>query len=513
MNTGDLMARRPNILILMADQLTPGVLAAYGGRTAKTPNIDALAGDGVVFNSAYCNSPLCAPSRYVFMSGRLPSCIGAFDNAAELAADVPTFAHYLRLGGYQTILAGKMHFCGPDQLHGFEQRLTTDIYPADFGWTPDWENFDHRPSWYHNMSSVLDAGPCVRTNQLDFDEEVVFAARQKLFDIARGQDGRPFCLVVSMTHPHDPYAINGEYWHRYREEEIELPRVSLAVEDLDPHSRRLRWVCDMDRVAITERHIRNARRAYYGAVSFLDDQIGRVLQALRDTRQAEDTIIVLLSDHGEMLGERGLWFKMNFFEPSCRIPLVVYAPREFGARRVSASVSVVDLLPTLVELAHDGAAPEYATPLDGRSLIPHLQGTGGHDEVIGEYLAEGAIAPIVMIRRRAEKFIHSPVDPDQLYDLAQDPDELVNQAGSATAAGAVAEYRSEIACRWDLDALRARVLAGQQRRRLVYRALSRGTRVSWDYEPPSDATNKYIRNHMDLDDLEAVARFPAPQRR
>jgi choline-sulfatase len=312
-----------------------------------------------------------------------------------------------------------------------------------------------------------------------------------------------------MAHPHDPYAISTEYWNRYREDEIDLPRVNLGVDDLDPHSRRLRRVCDMDRVALTERHIRNARRAYYGAVSFLDDQIGRVLQTLHDTRQAEDTIVVLLSDHGEMLGERGLWYKMNFFEPSCRIPLVVYAPQRFEARRVSASVSLVDLLPTLAELAHDGAAPEYATPLDGRSLMPHLQGTGGHDEVIGEYLAEGAIAPIVMIRRGAEKFIHSPVDPDQLYELAEDPDELANDATVPTAAGRVAEYRSEIARRWDLDALHARVVASQRRRRLVYRALSQGTKFSWDYAPPANAANKYIRSHMDLDELEAMARFPA----
>ena len=111
-----------------------------------------------MFDSAYCASPLCAPSRASFMSGLLPSRTRVYDNAAEFAAEIPTFAHALRLRGYRTILSGKMHFCGPDQLHGFEQRLTTDIYPADFGWTPDWDRPDHRPSWYHNMSSVRDAG-------------------------------------------------------------------------------------------------------------------------------------------------------------------------------------------------------------------------------------------------------------------------------------------------------------------------------------------------------------------
>src|SRR3954469_17520947 len=448
------MARRPNILIFMADPLTPGVLSAYGGGPAKTPNIDALTNNGVIFDSAYCNSPLCAPSRYVFMSGRLPSAIGAYDNSAEFPSDVPTFAHYLRHAGYQTILAGKMHFCGPDQLHGFEQRLTTDIYPADFGWTPDWDRFGYRPSWYHNMSSVTDAGLCIRTNQLDFDEEVAFVSRQKLYDIARRRDERPFCMVVSMTHPHDPYAITREYWDRYSDDEIDLPRVKVAPDQYDPHSLRLRYICDMDNAHITEQHIRTARHAYYGAVSFIDDQIGRVLQALRDTGQDDNTIVVLLSDHGEMLGERGLWYKMSFFEPACRIPLIVHAPGRFAPHRVSQVASLLDILPTLAHLSSAQEPPAYASPIDGQSLLPLLQGDTGSGEVLGEYLAEGAIAPIVMIRRGSEKFIHSPVDPDQLYDLSDDPDELVNLAAVPAAADTVAAYQSEIAQRWNLENLR-----------------------------------------------------------
>lgn len=514
------MARRPNLLILMADQLTPGVLSSYGGRVAKTPAIDALAAEGVVFDRAYCNSPLCAPSRYVFMTGRLPSAIGAYDNSAELPAEVPTFAHYLRHAGYRTILSGKMHFCGPDQLHGFEERLTTDIYPADFGWTPDWEDFPHRPSWYHNMSSVLDAGLCVRTNQLDFDEEVSHAARQKLYDLARERDRRPFCMVVSLTHPHDPFAIPAEYWNRYRDEEIDLPRVgAIPSERLDPHSLRLRHVCDMDRTPVEERHVRAARHAYYGAVSFVDDRIGQLLQTLRDTGQADDTIVLLLADHGEMLGERGLWYKMSFFEPACRIPLIVHAPGRFRPGRVAAAVSSVDLLPTLVGLATgtaDGFATPFdggfATPLEGRSLLPHLTGEGGHDEAIGEYLAEGAVAPLVMIRRGTQKFIHAPGDPDQLYDLADDPDELTNLAGLPAYAATVAGYRAEVERRWDLAALRGRVVQSQRRRRLVYEALCQGTRTVWDHQPRRDAGTQYMRNHMDLDDLEAMARFPPVRR-
>jgi choline-sulfatase len=500
------MARAPNFLILMADQLAAAALPAYGNRVARTPHLNALAEHGVVFQSAYCNSPLCAPSRFAFMTGRLPSAIGAFDNAAELPAHVPTFAHYLRTAGYRTVLSGKMHFCGPDQLHGFEERLTTDIYPADFGWTPDWSNFTDRPSWYHNMDSVIRAGTCVRTNQIDFDDEVVFQAKRRLFDIARGSDPRPFCMVVSMTHPHDPFAIPAEYWSRYDHDAIDMPRVLIAPEDLDPHSQRLRYVCGLDAQPLAPEQVRAARHAYYGAISYVDDQIGSLLGALADARLAEDTIVILLADHGEMLGERGLWYKMSFFEPASRVPLLVHAPRRFAPGTVTQSVSAIDLLPTLAELAGDGQAPQYATELEGRSLLSHLQRRTGHDEVLGEYLAEGAVAPIVMIRRGRHKFVHSPADPDQLYDLARDPAELRNLA--AVDPEATGRFRAEVRQRWSLESLHAQVLASQRQRRLVAFALSLGRQTHWDYQPTVDASQQYVRNSKALDEIEAVARFP-----
>ncbi len=166
--------KRPNILFIMADQMAAPLMPWHGPSPVRMPHLTRLAAEGVVFDSAYCNSPLCAPSRFTLVSGQLPSKIGAYDNAADFPADVPTYAHYLRRLGYRTALSGKMHFCGPDQLHGYEERLTSDIYPADYGWAVNWDEPEVRPSWYHNMSSVLQAGPCVRTNQLDFDEEVVF---------------------------------------------------------------------------------------------------------------------------------------------------------------------------------------------------------------------------------------------------------------------------------------------------------------------------------------------------
>ncbi len=182
----------PNVLVIVADQLAASALGAYGNRVTQAPALDRLAAEGAVFEHAYCASPLCVPSRGAFMSGMLPSRNGAYDNGAELAASIPTFAHYLRVLGYRTVLAGKMHFVGPDQMHGFEERVTADVYPAGLDWVPDWRlPASERLPWYHDMSSVERAGPVRASLQLDFDEEVAFRARRAIVDSARAADGRP----------------------------------------------------------------------------------------------------------------------------------------------------------------------------------------------------------------------------------------------------------------------------------------------------------------------------------
>jgi len=503
---------RTNILFIMADQMAAPLLPFYAPASPiKLPNLSRLASEGVIFDAAYCNSPLCAPSRFSLVSGQLPSKIGAYDNAADFPADVPTYAHYLRRLGYRTALSGKMHFCGPDQLHGYEERLTSDIYPADYGWAVNWDEPDVRPSWYHNMSSVLQAGPCVRTNQLDFDEEVVFKAQQYLFDHVRRADAghqgeQPFCLTVSMTHPHDPYTIPKPFWDLYRNTDIELPRVQISQAQQDPHSQRLLKVIDLWDKPLPEQKIRDARRAYFGACSYIDHNVGRLLQTLEETGLAQNTLIIFSGDHGDMLGERGLWYKMHWFEMAARVPLLVHAPQRFDARRVSAAVSTADLLPTLVELA--GGSVEANLPLDGRSLLPHLLGTGGHDEMFGEYMAEGSIGPLMMIRRGAYKFIYSEQDPCLLFDLDNDPDELENLADSTEHQALFAAFLAEARAKWDIPAIHQQALASQRRRRLVTEALCIGQLKSWDHQPLVDASQQYMRNHIDLDDLERRARYP-----
>ncbi|MBJ7467388.1 MAG: sulfatase-like hydrolase/transferase, partial [Rhodoferax sp.] len=183
---------QPNILLVMADQLAVPTLPFHGHPLVQTPHLSRLAAQGVVFDSAYCNFPICAPSRVSMLTGRLPHAVGAYDNAAEFPSATPTMAHYLQHAGYRTILCGKMHFIGADQLHGFDERLTTDIYPADFAWTPDWRKGPaYRPTGV-SMRPVLEAGPCVRSMQIDYDDEVEYKGAQCLYDLARSPQDKPF---------------------------------------------------------------------------------------------------------------------------------------------------------------------------------------------------------------------------------------------------------------------------------------------------------------------------------
>jgi choline-sulfatase len=483
----------PNVLLLMADQLAAAHLPAYGNTIVHSPNLDALACDGVVFESAYCASPLCAPSRFALLTGRRPSAIGAYDNAAELPAATPTIAHVLRAAGYETTLAGKMHFVGPDQLHGFEERLTTDVYPSGFDWTPDWTlPAGERLEWYHNTASLLAASAREAALQTDYDDEVCFRAVQKIRDLSLRSDGAPFFLTVSFTNPHDPWEIRQRYWDLYDEHAIDLPAVGpIPRDEADPHSLRLRSMIGIDRRPLSQAEVRNARHGYYAAVSYLDERIGEVLAALRATGLDENTLVVFTADHGELLGERGLWYKMSFLEGSSRVPLIMRGPR-LAARRVPAPVSQLDLAPTLAELA---GAPAEGAEFEGTSLATALTGeSGGPGEALGEYLAEGVPSPAVMIRRERHKYIRCTGDPDLLYDLANDPLELHNVAGEPAAAELVAAFRAESEERWDLPRLERHVLESQRARQLVARALGRGAYAPWDFQPYLDASLLYVRS-------------------
>ncbi|UHS59423.1 choline-sulfatase [Agrobacterium vaccinii] len=495
---------RQNFLILMVDQLNGTFFPDGPADFLHAPHLKALAERSTRFANTYTASPLCAPARASFMSGQLPSRTRVYDNAAEFASDIPTYAHHLRSAGYYTGLSGKMHFVGPDQMHGFEERLTTDIYPADFGWTPDYTKPGERIDWwYHNLGSVTGAGVAEITNQMEYDDEVAYHATRKLYDLSRGLDERPWCLTVSFTHPHDPYVARRRFWDLYEDCPALDPQVdALPFAQQDQHSKRLLEACDHRAFDISREQVRRARQGYFANISYIDEKIGELLDVLKRTRMEDNTTILFLSDHGDMLGERGLWFKMNFFEGSSRVPLMISAP-SMDAGRIDTPVSTLDVTPTLCALA-------------GLDMSTLKQWTDGEDlsslasrgPVPMEYAAEGSIAPLVAIRDGRYKLTICEQDPPLLFDIEADPHELANLAVQPEYEATLASLLEQVRNRWDLPAFDRSVRESQARRWVVYKALRNGAYYPWDYQPLQKASERYMRNHMDLNVLEENQRFP-----
>jgi len=498
----------PNILVIQLDQMTPGALPPYSHPLVKAPHMSSLAADGVVFENAYCNFPLCVPSRMSMLAGRHTSAIAQWDNAIELPASVPTLPHYMRTAGYHTVLCGKMHFIGPDQVHGFNERITTDVYPANFAWTPDWIVGErYRPTGI-NPRAVVEAGVCARSLQIDYDDEVEHAGIQKIYDLARFNKELPFLLWVSFTHPHSPFVTTQKYWDLYDHDEIDMPRVDpIPVEEQDAMSRWLHYGHAQDLLTITDEHVRNARHAYYGMTSYMDDKVGRLLATLEEMDLAENTIVVLTSDHGEMLGERGGWFKQYFYEPSTTVPLIVRAPGRYKPGRASELVSLVDLLPTFMDIATDGNAPEPASPLDGNSLTGLLSGgdAGWDNRVISEYTGEGVAAPCRMVRRDNYKYIYTHGHPPLLYDLDKDPLEVENRAGQPETADIEAKLAAEILDGWDPEVVNAACIQSQKERLFIQKATD-GV-PDWAFVARAGDDARYVRNASAVA-AKSAARYP-----
>lgn len=505
---------RPNILVIQADQLTAKVLPMYGGPSLVTPHMNRLAERGVTFLNAYCNNPVCSPSRAAMLTGRLSSEVGCYDNAGDFPSSTLTLAHYLRIQGYRTCLSGKMHFVGAEQLHGFEERVTTDIYPSDFGWTADWSR-TRQPYSPSRMSlrSIVEAGLCERNLQIDYDEEVAYKAEQWLYDHARSDDARPFLLWASFTHPHNPFITTRKYWDLYDHDKIEMPSVPfIPIAQRDPWSRRYAYTIRADEHDVSEEHIRVARHAYYAMTSYFDAQVGRLLDVLERTGNADHTYVFVVSDHGEMLGERGSWFKFQPFEWSVRVPMIAAGPGLQKGRTEHRGVSLMDLLPTFNDLVSDGNPIAPLDPLGGASLAGMLHGTDDTrgDDVMIEYLGEGVYAPACILRKDGYKYVYCRHDPPMVFDLSADPDERVNLAGLPEHASVESRLRSEVLARWDYPALEQTIRASQQRRLFAQEALLKGRWTAWDYQPPADAARQYVRGAVDPNTTATKARKRFP---
>jgi len=502
------MSRGLNILMIVADQLAPHFLPAYGHRIVKTPNIDRIAEQGTVFDAAYTASPLCVPARAGMFTGQRPSNVGVFDSAGDFPSSTPTMGHYLRKLGYRTVISGKCHFIGPDQLHGFEDRTTSDICPAEMIWYANWDKHgeDILP-WYHTLENVKKAGVAERSTQQDHDFATAFTAQQWLYDWRRGSDERPFFMHLSFTHPHDPYVTPRRYWDRYRDDDIDLPVTPyVPLEERDAYSAWLYRHYDRGEYEITDDDIRRARHGYYANISLVDDLIGEVLETLGAMHELDNTAILLTADHGEMLGERGQWYKMSPFERSSRVPMMISAPGAKGGERSNRAVSHVDILPTLVSLANGGDLSPVVTPFDGHDLM-RLAGEDDPewpDEAVTELFFEGLTEAAVVLRQGPMKYVRANDTAEMLFNVADDPEEANDLSTKPESSAVLARMRSRLNEIYDFDVLRREIVAAGVRHELVAESLLLGRQTPWAYQPFTDAAHQYYRTTRTWHEQEAA---------
>ena len=464
---GDSPVTRPNILVIMSDEHDPTISTPYGHSFVRTPYQQRLADEGAVFQNAYCNSPLCVPSRASFMTGLQLHRTRVWDNTIPLASDIPTWAHRLNNAGYETVLCGKMHFIGPDQLHGFTHRIMPDIHGQGGYHTnlPDWTTGKLADPLAVSDRLTKDTGPGDTVHQR-FDDEAARRAVTYLLDGDRHE--QPWAMCVGIFAPHFPFRVRPEYYYGYYPEHADLPRTpTLPLDESHPQTHRLRDHFQAEN--ITEEQIRVARAAYYGLTEFGDDKIGEILAAVDANGLANNTIVVYTSDHGESLGEHGLWYKCTFYDPSTRVPLIVRWPGVVkpGSRHKQVT-SLLDLVQTMLDVA--GADPGDT---DGVSLAPLLRGDAEDDdgEAFSEYHAHGTTTPGRMLRRGRYKLNYYLGDPPELFDLEADPDELTDLASNPAHAETVTEMTIAILNGWDAEAIKADIIAGQQDRMLINRSM------------------------------------------
>jgi choline-sulfatase len=430
----------PNLLLIVTDDQSGFCLGAAGDRQGATPNLDRLARQGVYFARAYCNSPLCTPSRQSFITGLLPHAVGVTRLDTRLKETALTLGTWLGARGYRTAAIGKMHFNGPS-THGFETRIDVPQWLADLRKHPP-EGGDLRKEWRPFVDP-----PAVWLNAKCEDEGLPAASAASTYFVDRAletmkqADSRPFALVVSFYDPHAPFRFPREWRDRYRSEQFSVPPVS--IRDLEEQPRVFRDLSADD--------TRGIQASYYTSLSFVDAQIGRLLRGLDESGLAGNTLVVFLSDNGYLLGQHGRVEKNCFYEQAVRVPLVLrWAGHLPSETRVASLVELVDVFPTICRLLGVSGPPG----LQGIDLVPLIGGKAeerGRDVVFSEYPeSEEAMVrsdrfKLIVCAGRRERQDHletgrPPGGPYQrLFDMDRDPDETTDVSGDPALAGVRSE--------------------------------------------------------------------------
>jgi choline-sulfatase len=453
--------RPTNLLFVLSDQHSRRVLGCYGNAAARTPVLDALAARGTRFASAYCQTPICVPSRASLATGRYAHAVDSWDNATPyVGTEAASWGRRLTLQGHRVTTIGKLHYRKVDDPSGFpDQRVPMhvlegvgDLYGLLRGDMPV------RPQ---SRTQVLEAR-AGESEYVRYDRAIAEAAVRWLREEAPA-GGRPWCLFVGFVSPHFPLVVPDPYWRLFDPDALPLP-VQHAPERWSRHPvlelKRRQEALD---APFDEKTIRNAVRGYYGLVSFLDEQVGRVLDALEAAGLAAGTRVIYSTDHGEMLGEHGLWWKSAMYESAVGVPLLVAGPDVPAGRVVGTNAMLVDVFPSILEAVGADPAPEDAG-LPGRSLWGLAREADHARAAFSEYHAIFSPTGISMLRGARYKYVHYVGFPPQLFDLATDPDETRDLAASPAHAEALAACRRELEAICDPEAVDRRARADQRRR-------------------------------------------------
>ena len=437
--------KRPNILFLMSDEHRPDVTGYEGNEVVRTPILDELAGTGVVFRNAYTPSPICVPGRQCLMSGQLPKTCGC-EGWRDLRPNYMTFARHFAQHAYSTVCCGKLHHQTWDQMQGWTSRPAGDISIATNyleGRVEEEFKLYDRPlgkvKW-SDTKEVLRAG-VGRSQLIENDLDWTKAALRSIerhFNHAqydRESPDRPILLKVSLIAPHYPYQIDEKRFGYY------LNRVDPFLDQQVSKHPFLSRKQVRPGVDASERELRRATAAYYGMVDHIDTLYGQVLEQLEYVGQnLDDWIIIYTSDHGEMLGEHGIWEKQKFFEASGRVPLIIRWPKSFeGGKVINENVNLCDLFATLCDLAG------LPTPegLDSRSLVPLLNGDTSNwsNETVSQFQEHN-----VMIKQDHLKYqYYGPDAPEVLFDLNSDPSENTDFIDDPAYANPLVKFRARLA--------------------------------------------------------------------
>jgi len=447
---------RPNLLVILSDQHGRPFSSCYGHPHVRTPNLDRLAARGLRFDNAYCNSPLCVPSRSALMTGKRVSTLGVWDNNTILGSGEPTLGHHLRGAGYDAVLCGRMHFNGDDKLHGFARQIASD--PDANASIPEWEA-GGRVEGHQLRSLPADAGSGMALDDTA-EEKAISHVRSK------EDSDTPWALIVGFKHPHRPWNAEQRFWDLYDEAALDLPGEP-GPGDHHPVHDRNRLLRRMLEEGFPEKVIRHARAGYYASISRMDEKVGSILDALDASGQAERTLVVYTSDHGTMLGDHGLWMKSSLFENSAGVPLILAGPGIPNGTR-NENVSLMDLTATLTEIS--GGDP---SEMDGRSLTGVIDGTGRWDNyALCEYYATWTDRPMAALRRDHHKIMASVDEAPQVFDLEADPGETRDLSALESCREIRAALSAELAALWNGDGLRRTVLDSQRARLAAQRGSS-----------------------------------------